>query len=288
VSRWTGPCRTAIIAACTFAIGGLSACTRAPREAAPPDKDSSLTLSRAPLGTHSWEIRPGSEASGVASPTSNADSAPCDRGRVRPAIGRTDSLANAIAPQLAEWIDMWDAAVPGFAVDSLSFVERRPWTPVYQRAYEPGGPAPEQDLEQSFVLLSVLEIPSPDGRFVLNVDSYNLVMMEGDSITWGGEPDSRPLLVNLNERTESALHVWGTEGGFHWGKWLSPTSFALGAGGWRDWPTCLVGRLYVYSIPDSMVSEYETRRIAPEEYRRYRAEWPRWLRMRYEAIRTKD
>jgi hypothetical protein len=196
-----------------------------------------------------------------------------------PPIGRRDALANASAPALEEWVAMWAAALPGFAIDSTWAAGRERWTPLYTK------PFAEDPLSAPDTTFQILGLPSPDGQHVLDVDAYQQIHMREDVLVIGGEPDSQSGLIDTTSHGEAILQVCGTVCGFHWGTWLSPTSFALG--GWRDaddaghWKQ---GQLWIYSIPDSSVAEYQTRIVSVDAFARYEAAWKAWLLKRYRAF----
>jgi hypothetical protein len=130
----------------------------------------------------------------------------------------------------------------------------------------------------------LLRLQSPDHRYTLVVDSYQMVIPEGDTLIVGGEPESRCSLLDTRDSTSLELHFSGTGGGFHWGYWLSNTAFAVG--GWNDaddFSQWRQGRLWLYSMRDSSVSEYQTRIVSAETYQRYEAAWHGWLLSRYRA-----
>lgn len=188
---------------------------------------------------------------------------------------------NTIASSLSEWTAMWAAALPGFAIDSTWRVASARWTPLLTRPFEPLELESEDD-----VTLAILSLRSPGGRYTLDVDSYQYIRPEGDSLEVGGEPDSQCSLIDNRSHLEVVLQQCGTPGGFHWGMWLSRTSFAVG--GWRDaddfgqWKQ---GRLWIYSIPESTLVEYETRIMSADDYARYQAAWHGWLLKRYRALK---
>jgi hypothetical protein len=199
-----------------------------------------------------------------------------------PQIGRTDSVMNAVAPGVTEWIAMWRPALPGFESDSLWRTGSRRWRPIYVRNLEPEHQAGGEE----GLTFQILGLPSPGGRHVLNVDWYQLIQPSGDSLEVGGEPDSQPTLIDHHTKQEAILAQCGTGCGFHWGEWLSTTSFALG--GWQDaddfgqWKQ---GVLAIYSLTDSSVTSYETRIISVADYARYESGWGAWLMRRYRAVK---
>jgi hypothetical protein len=178
---------------------------------------------------------------------------------------------------------MWRSALPGFEADSMWATGQRRWKPVYVRKLERDIDDQSIDGEIAF---QVLGLPSPEGRYVLDVDWYQSIQPQGDTLEVGGEPDSQPTLIDRRTRLEAILEACGTSCGFHWGKWLSPTSFALG--GWRDaddfgqWKQ---GSLSIYSLQDSSVVTYETRVVSADDYARYVGAWKAWLMTRYRDLR---
>ena len=198
-----------------------------------------------------------------------------------PQVGHTDPVLNAAAPYLRDWVTMWQAALPGFTQDSTWKVDFQRWTPKPRRI--------ERDLEhmeaETDLAFRLLASRSPEGRYILDVDIYQVAIPEGDSIDTGGEPDSQPVLVDLADSTEVPLQFCGPGCGFHWGTWLSPSRFALG--GWQnadDYGQWFQGSLAIYSLRDLTVRRYETRIISAGDYARYRTAWKRWLLGRYQKL----
>jgi hypothetical protein len=210
---------------------------------------------------------------------------PCPPQPSGPQVGRSDTRLNAAAPQLAEWTAMWAQALPGFAPDSMWLVRRGRWTPLDRVRYEPMMIGKDAD-PGDYLAFELLGLRSPDRRHILDVDSYQAIEPEGDSLTVGGEPDSRCTLIDESARLELVLLECGTPGGYHWGTWFSNASFAVG--NWNDaedfgqWKQ---GGLSIYSIPDSNVSVYATRIVSAAAYARYEAAWRCWLLKRYRTLK---
>lgn len=195
-----------------------------------------------------------------------------------PQVGKSDPILNAAAPMLRDWVTMWQSALPGFQADSTWKVDIQRWTPARRKL--------ERNLEhletESDLAFKLLSSRSPDGRYILDADSYQTAFLKGDSIDTGGEPDSQPLLVDLADSTESVLQFCGPGCGFHWGTWLSPSRFALG--GWQaadDHSQWFQGSLAIYSLKDLTVRRYETRIVSGADFARYQTAWRRWLYGRY-------
>lgn len=208
---------------------------------------------------------------------------PCPPQPTGPQTAGRDSLLNRFRSELEPWVAMWAAAQPGFGLDSTWRVSRERWALVDVRPYEPLPPESEDD-----VTLDILGIRSPDGRYTLDVDSYQSIQPHGDDLEVGGEPDSQSSLIDERAKREAILGQFGTTGGYHWGAWLTASSFALGS--WReadDYGQWLQARLAIYSIPDSSVSEYETRIVSEADYQRYAAAWHQWLLERYRSLKPR-
>jgi len=176
---------------------------------------------------------------------------------------------------------MWSAAQPAFGLDSTWLVGRERWRPLFTRPFERPVKEGEDD-----VTFEILGIRSPDGRHTLDVDGYQYIEPEGDELQVGGDPDSQCSLIDHHAGREAVLAQCGTSGGFHWGTWLTRESFALS--GWRDadeYGQWKQARLWIYSIPDSSVSEYETRIVSEADYDRYASAWHQWLLKRYRATK---
>lgn len=138
------------------------------------------------------------------------------------------------------------------------------------------------------VTFDILGIPSSDGNYTLNVDTYQVIQLQGETLEVGGEPDSRCVLIDHRTGLESVLGLCGTSGGYHWGTWLTPRTFAVGAwleaddyGQWKQ------ARLSIYSIPDSTVTEYQSRIVSAADYERYLRAWHGWLLERYRSLGAK-
>jgi len=230
----------------------------------------------------------GPEAHGRDSSTASAPAVnpaevahPCPPQPSGPQIGKSDPVVNAAAPKLSEWAKMWAAALPGFAIDSTWRTGSARWVPQFSGRFGPLEPESSGDL--AFTLLG---LRSPDGRYTLDVDWYQSVQVAGDSLEVGGDPDAKSLLVDNESRAEAVLQQTGTGGGYHWGAWLSPTSFVVG--GWSDaddYGQWKQGYLWVYSLADSTVRRYETRIVSLDAYSRYERAWHAWLMKRYRALK---
>ena len=208
---------------------------------------------------------------------------PCPPQPSGPPIGKSDPLMNAAAPKLSEWVTMWRAALPGFEADSMWGGGRERWLPASTQHFE----RISDLISDRGIAFDILGLRSPDGRYILDVDSYMGITPGADSLDYGGEPESRTVLIDPFAKTETVVDFCGTPCGFHWGAWLSPTSFALAY--WHDaddsgqWEQ---GRLSIYSLSDSMAASYRTRIISTDDALRYRTAWERWLMKRYRALKA--
>lgn len=200
-----------------------------------------------------------------------------------PQVGRTDPHLNAARAKLAEWSSMWSEAQAGFIQDSLWHGSTQKWSALNARPYSPtvAGSEPETGDDLAFALLG---IHSPDGRYILDVDAYQVIEPKGDSIEVGGEPDSQCSLIDTKHQLEHILLQTGTGGGFQWGAWLDRDAFAVA--GWcdaDDYGQWKQGQLWLYSLRDSTVSIYATRIVSTDAYARYEAAWQGWLLKRFRA-----
>ena len=198
-----------------------------------------------------------------------------------PQVGRGDPILNEAAPYLRDWVTMWQAALPGFRVDSTFKADIQRWTPKQRRIDRNLGQR-EVETELAFQIMSSR---SPDGRYILDVDAFQVAFPMGDTLEMGGEPDSQPVLIDLADSTEAVLQFCGPGCGFHWGTWISSSRFALG--GWQqadDHAQWFQGSLAIYSIRDLTVRRYETRIIPANAYAHYRTAWKRWLLGRYQKM----
>ena len=201
-----------------------------------------------------------------------------------PQVGHGDSLLNAAAPKLAAWVAMCRTILPGFKVDSTWSRGRGRWSPGRKDTLQR---LPDHLNDGSNIAFDILGLHSPDRRFILDVDAYMTCEPQGDSLEWGGEPESTPVLIDLRTKVATTVEFCGTPCWFDWGVWLSPASFAL-AGGQEadDFGQWIQGTLQIYSLSDSTVATYVTRIVSTEEYGRYRQAWERWLRARYRSLRA--
>ena len=178
---------------------------------------------------------------------------------------------------------MWAQAQPGLALDSTWFATRTPWRPLSIAAFDSTSRETSDD-----VTFELLGIRSPNGAYTLNVDSYQVIQPDGDTLVVGGEPDSRCSLIDNRSLREATLDFCGTACAFNWGVWLTDSAFAVG--GWRDADDSgerKQARLSIYSIADSSVSEYAGPSVSGQAYRRYLAAWEHWLLMRYRMLKPK-
>lgn len=182
---------------------------------------------------------------------------------------------NAIKPALDDWAAMWRTTLPGFEVDSLWAGPHESWDPGAPR--EPGRHHESRDLP-----LRILGMPSPEGEWILNIDSYQAIEQWGDSLEVGGEPESQPTLIDARSNMVRTIAFCGTSCGYHWGAWLSRERFVLG--GWQhadDYSQWTQGTLAVYDLRDSTVARYQTRAVSSTDYQRYYEAWKQWLLKRY-------
>jgi hypothetical protein len=192
---------------------------------------------------------------------------------------------NVIEPMLNVWVGMWREALPGFRTDSL-------YPAGITRAFGSVYTQPAQDFISERGLNDVIEVlgeRSPYGRFHLVFDRYQAITEENGEIEIGGDPDSAPVLLDLRHGTASVFESCGTPCGFHYGVWISPTRFALG--GWQEVDpagTRKQGRLWVYSIEDSVTTQYVTRAIPARDFDRYLSAWTDWVSARYRARRGRE
>jgi len=182
---------------------------------------------------------------------------------------------------------MWRAAMPGFGLDSLRGDGPQKWQPVMVVTSE-----------RSFILSrerdrddptpQILGLPSPDGRRLLDIDSYQLIEIQGETMVVGGDPDSRSAVLDRSAGTEAVLFLSGTTAGAHWGRWLSPDRFVLG--GWQDTNDEAEERqgwLSVFDLRDSTIVSYSTRSVSRTDYEHYYEAWKRWLMKRYQEVKAR-
>jgi hypothetical protein len=197
-----------------------------------------------------------------------------------PQVGKRDSLINAIGPQLSDWVVMWRETLPGFLPDSLWREGTESWE--FAGAREPGSGSLEDGTSSGDLTSQILTLDSPGGRCL---DNYQYIQPDGDSLIVGGDPESQPSLRDNTTKASVNLAMCGTSCGFHWGKWLSPTTFALGS--WNqadDYGHWMQGGLSIYSIRDSTRANYVTRIVPVNDYDRYFRAWNLWLLKRYREV----
>ena len=188
---------------------------------------------------------------------------------------------NAIAPKLTDWVSMWRAALPGFETDSTWGGVQQRWWPIFADTLEDDFRHTEDG-----VTFKLLGMASPGGRYILDIDRYQSIAVEDETLEVGGEPDSWAVLIDRRANREMTLARCGTPCGYHWGAWLSPTSFALA--GWQDadkFSEWKQGNILIYSMADSTVHAYATRIIPAHDYERYEEAWKAWLLGRYRDLK---
>jgi hypothetical protein len=194
-----------------------------------------------------------------------------------PQVGRSDSLLNRARPALQEWVALWRDALPGFAVDSLWSDGTARWVPKFDRRQDPGFGRSWAD--------RLLGLRSPDGRHVLDIDSYLDIVPSHDTLDVGGEPDTQSTLEDRRTHALAVVAFCGTPCTFDWGAWLAPGVFALG--GWSEvdgFETWYRGDLAIYSLRDSTVTTYVTRAVRPGAVNLHARAWTQWLLKRYRAL----
>lgn len=192
-------------------------------------------------------------------------------------VGDRDSLVNAIAPRLALWVAMWRKALPGFAADSLVRLGESPALR--------GGNVQPLDMLRTMIagepVFEILSDRSPDHRHRLVFDWYQRIVESEDAIELGGEPDSSPLLIDLQEKRSHQFEFCGPSCGYHWGRWIDATRFVLAGWSEDDGGIERRGFLSVYSLADSTRVQYVTRPVSPAAFARYQDAWESWVRSRY-------
>ena len=190
---------------------------------------------------------------------------------LQPAIGPDDSLMRRSASPLAEWVQLWRAARPEFALDSLRFAGLSAFQPQPDATpWEFPKPADEEGL-------TALVVPSPDGRYRLLIDRYQVIT--GGEI--GGEPDSAPVLLDTRTGRTYTFEFCGTTCGFHWAAWIDSTRFVLGGWGEADsHGQRSYGTLGYYDLQRGVQARYLVPLFSSEEYARYVTAWHDWVMKR--------
>jgi hypothetical protein len=180
---------------------------------------------------------------------------------------------------------MWRAAIPRVAADSLSFGGIAP-------AFRGGHSQPLSDFDslsqEEGAAFEALTARSPDGRYRLIFDRYQVISEDDGEVDISGEPDSAPLLIDERRRLTDTFEFCGTPCSFDWGCWINSVSFALGGSAEIDSaPDSSRGVLGMYSLDDSTVTRYFTRPVSSAEYANYREAWRAWVTARYRAQRAR-
>ena len=220
----------------------------------------------------------------VVVPPSAASAYPAGLG---PAVGRGDTLIQASAAALAPWVEMWQQALPEFAVDSL---HRAAAGPALK-----GGTL--QTLRQFTSMgsrdsLGVFRVDSPARRYTLVIDRYQGIIDAGGVIGIGGNVDSAPVLIDRVRRTANTFASCGPACAFEWGAWVDTSRFAI-AGSVNAVPggASAAGYVDLVSIADSTQVRYWTRPLTADELKSWRMAWGMWVTHRYrdiEAARRHD
>src|SRR6185503_8014620 len=117
-------------------------------------------------------------------------------------------------------------------------------------------------------------------------DGYQCVEMNGDHVEIGGEPDTAPLLLDLDRKVSTRFDFCGPGScTHHWGAWISPATFVLTGTENDERYMGIRGRVQVYSLRDSTVTTYVTRPLHSTRAAAYRSAWESWVAMRYHATK---
>jgi hypothetical protein len=137
-------------------------------------------------------------------------------------VGASDPRIGEAAPRLSEWVDLWNAAIPGFRAESLFTAGTGP-------AFRGGYVVPlSQTMLPDEDALEALSAYSPDRRFKLVFDCYESVSEEDGELSIGGDVDSSPLLIDLRDSVSTRFEFCGTPCGYDeygayrsaWEKWV--------------------------------------------------------------------
>jgi hypothetical protein len=211
----------------------------------------------------------------------------CSGGKTghRASAASPDTLANGlrrdVIPGLEPWLAMWRTAIPGMDADSLRFGGIAP-------AFRAGHIQPSSDFDslsrEESAAFEALTARSPDGRYRLIFDHYQVISEEDGEVDISGEPDSAPLLIDERRHLADTFEFCGTPCSFDWGCWVDSASFALGGSADIDSaPDSSRGVLGIYSLVDSTVTRYFTRPVSSADYANYREAWRAWVTARYRA-----
>ncbi len=136
------------------------------------------------------------------------------------------TLAPVLEEKLKDWLVAWRTVQPGLKIEQFKRVRGSfdPWIP----AWESVPPVAMDGYRKN--PLSVLYVPSPDGRLVLNPFGGLDLTKVGPRFVISQQHDRFVLLI---DRTMSRVrYIIGVEGGgYHEGVWLSKDGFIVAA--WR-------------------------------------------------------
>lgn len=161
-----------------------------------------------------------------------------------------DPAIAEMAPHLGGWLALVQRAQPGIGVDSLRRAHRGPFTLHDIRPYNVDG-------REERARLRMFGVYAPDSTRVVDPDSYLEVSREATRISVGGEPDSKPVLIDLKTRSVTVLEFCGTDCSFDGAFWLDALRFALTGTVVLDTTGARCGRVRLYDLNDGTVTEYQ-------------------------------
>jgi hypothetical protein len=155
-----------------------------------------------------------------------------------------------MAPHLEDWLALWRHAMPAVSADSLRLVARGPFTLKDIHHFNPEG-------REERAQLRVFGVTSPDSTRVVNPDAYLVVTRTDNGVDVAGEPDSKPVLIDLKTKSVATLEFCGTGCGYDGAFWLDPLRFALtGSLVVNDSTMIRCGRVLLYDLGAGTLSEY--------------------------------
>ena len=161
-----------------------------------------------------------------------------------------DPAIAEMAPHLGEWLALWRRVLPGVGADSLRRVASGPFTlnDIHHI---------DLDDREERARLRVFGVYSPDSTRVVNPDAYLVLTRTETSVSIAGEPDSKPVLIDLKTKSVATLAFCGTDCHYDGAFWLDPLRFALtGSLVVNDSTGVRCGRVLLYDLNAGTMTEY--------------------------------
>ena len=183
----------------------------------------------------------------------------------------SDTLANGLPrpllPKLGSWVQVWRSAIPAFTPDSLTRSGPAPYK------FEYAGPTTAH-IPEVIRTRALIDVMSPDSTRSLDFDAY-LVFVRGPEgeLQIGREPESRPVLADIEADTLWQVEFCGTSCFYDGAYWIDAQTFALtgatrsGEQGTEPW----CGFLDVYDMRSRQRTRWLARTVDAQGFERYTA-----------------